>query len=413
MRSSEGRLEDLVPIRYGRMLVTPFTFYRGAAAIMASDLARGPSPGLDLWSCGDAHLLNFGAFATPERRLTFDINDFDETSVAPFEWDVKRLVASFVVASRANGFPRPTARAAARAAARTYRTRMAELAAMPVLDAWYTALDPITMLKKAARRIDVGPALRRVEAATQRSAHAREFAKLAYQTGDRPRIKDDPPLIYHPVEFEAADFWRLAEASLEDYARTLPTERRVLIERYRPVDAAIKVVGVGSVGTFCGIVLLISGAGDPLFLQFKEARPSVLEPYAGKSPFPHHGQRVVVGQRLMQAASDIFLGWFTGRGAAHRQFYMRQLRDAKVTPLVETFDPPRMLAYAQATGWTLARAHARSGDAAVLTGYMGSGKAFDDALTAFGEAYADQNERDHAALVAAVREGRLEARVGL
>lgn len=413
IESSTGRVEELLPIRYGRMLATPFTFYRGAAAIMASDLSRSPSPGLRVWACGDAHLLNFGAFATPERKMAFDINDFDETAIAPFDWDVRRLVASFIVAGRSNGFSAADTRAAAVNAARFYRERMAEFARTPVLDVWYSSLDPFELYQSVAGEIDVKPAVKRLQAAAVRSAHAREYAKLAYQAGDRPRIKDDPPLLYHPVEFEDESFIKIAEQAIADYAASLPTERLLLIERFKLVDVAMKVVGVGSVGTFCGIALLMSGSGDPLFLQFKEARASVLEPYNRQIPMKHHGQRVVIGQRLMQSASDIFLGWFTGSGERRRHFYMRQLRDAKVTPLVETFDPLRMKAYAAATGMALARAHARSGDAAMLSGYMGTGKTFDEAVATFGESYADQNERDHAALVEAVRDGRVEARPGV
>ena len=413
VESSKGRVEELIPIRYGRMLVTTFTFYRGGAAIMASDLSRSPSPGLRVWACGDAHLLNFGAFATPERRMAFDINDFDETAIAPFDWDVKRLVASFVVAGRANGFTAADARAAALNAARVYRERMAEFASQPVLDVWYSSLDPFDLYKAAAAEIDVKPAVKRLQLAQERSAHAREYAKLAYQGGTPPRIKDEPPLLYHPLEFGDEAFAKIAEQAIADYAASLPQERLLLIERFKLVDVAMKVVGVGSVGTFCGIALMMSGSGDPLFLQFKEARQSVLEPYERQLPIKHHGERVVIGQRLMQSASDIFLGWFTGSGDRHRQFYMRQLRDAKVTPLVETFDPARMKAYAGATGMALARAHARSGDAAMLSGYMNTRKSFDEALATFGERYADQNEKDHAALVAAVRDGRIEARTGV
>jgi uncharacterized protein (DUF2252 family) len=413
IESSKGRVEELIPIRYGRMLATPFTFYRGGAAIMASDLSRSPSPGIRLWACGDAHLLNFGAFATPERKMAFDINDFDETAIAPFDWDVKRLVASFVVAGRSNGFSAADTRAAAVTAARTYRERMAEFAATPVLDVWYSSLDPFDLYKAASAEFDTKPAIKRLQVAAERSAHAREYAKLAYQSGDHPRIKDDPPLLYHPIDFEDESFLKIAEQAIKDYAASLPTERLLLIERFKLADVAMKVVGVGSVGTFCGVALMMSGAGDPLFLQFKEARASVLEPYNRQIPHKHHGERVVIGQRLMQSASDIFLGWFTGSGAAHRHFYMRQLRDAKVTPLVDTFDPLRMKAYAAATGMALARAHARSGDAAMLSGYMGTGKTFDEALATFGERYADQNERDHAKLLEAVRDGRIEARPGV
>ncbi len=410
IENSRGRIEELVPIRYGRMMANPFAFYRGAAAIMAYDLAHTSSTGLMVQACGDCHLLNFGGFATAERHINFDINDFDETSIAPWEWDVKRLAASFVIAGRSNGFSAADCREAARQVAQSDRTKLAEYSQKPVLEVWYDTLDFDNIIRaqtdKQMRRFY----LKKLDAAAEQSAHEREFAKLAFAAGETPRIVDQPPLIYHMSESNGAEQRATWNASLADYLKSLPPERRVLLDRYTLTDAAIKVVGVGSVGTFCGIALLMSGKGDPLFLQFKQARQSVLEPHAGASPFKHAGQRVVVGQRLMQAASDMFLGWYTGAGTEGREFYVRQLADAKIKPVVEIMKPPNLKNYAGLCGRALARAHARSGDAAVLTGYLGTSSAFDDALVAFSEAYADQNERDHAALVAAVRAGKVEAR---
>ncbi len=410
IENSRGRIEDLIPIRYGRMMANPFAFYRGAAAIMASDLARTPSTGLTVQACGDCHLLNFGGFATAERKIIFDINDFDETSIAPWEWDVKRLTTSFVVAGRANGFSVADCREAAWQVAQNYRTKLAEYSRKSVLEVWYDTLDFDQVIHNLPDKQSRNFYLKKLEAAAEQSAHEKEFAKLAFAAGQTPRIVDHPPLIYHFGDLRDAEQRTTAEASLADYRKSLPMERRVLIDRYTLTDVAMKVVGVGSVGTFCGIALLMSGKGDPLFLQFKQARQSVLEPYAGTSPFNHSGQRVVVGQRLMQAASDMFLGWYTGAGSEARQFYVRQLSDAKIKPVVEIMRPQNLLNYADLCGQALARAHARSGDAAVLTGYLGSSTAFEDAIADFSVAYADQNERDHAALVAAVRSGKIEAR---
>ena len=409
IENSRGRIEDLIPIRYGRMLANPFAFYRGAAAIMAYDLSHTPSMGLSVQACGDCHLLNFGGFATAERKIIFDINDFDETSIAPWEWDVKRLAASFAIAGRANGFSEANCREAAWRVAQNYRVKLAEYSQRAVLEVWYDTLDFDQIIHnlpdKQLRRFY----LKKLQATAEQSAHEKEFAKLAFAAGETPRIVDHPPLIYHYADLREAEQRAIAEASLADYLKSLPPERRVLLDRYTMADVAMKVVGVGSVGTWCGIALLMSGKGDPLFLQFKQARQSVLEPYAGVSPFNHSGQRVVVGQRLMQAASDMFLGWYTGREA--RQFYVRQLSDAKIKPVVEIMKPQNLLNYANLCGWALARAHARSGDAAMLAGYLGTSTAFEDAVADFSAAYADQNERDHAALVAAVRAGRVEARL--
>ena len=409
IENSQGRLEELIPIRYGRMAASPFAFYRGAAAIMASDLSSTPSTGLNIQICGDCHLLNFGGFATVERRLIFDINDFDETSIGPWEWDVKRLAASFVIAGRSNGFSEEDNREAAWLAAKGYRQRMAEYAAMPVLEVWYDSLDLTEIIANLHDKQNKRYYTQKLEEATEQSAHEKEFARLAYAQGFPPRIIDQPPLIFHYSDAQNKEYRATAEQSAASYLASLSSEKHILMSRYELADVAFKVVGVGSVGTFCGIALFMSGNGDPLFLQFKQARPSVLEPYAGASPYKHAGQRVVVGQRLMQAAGDLFLGWFTGKGKYRFQFYGRQLRDAKVKPVVEIMGPSVLKGYANLCGRALARAHARSCDAVLLTGYMGKNTAFEDALADFGAAYADQNERDHAALVEAIRSGRIKA----
>ncbi len=411
--NSAGRVAHLVPIRYGRMLASPFAFYRGAAAIMAHDLSFTANSGLNVVACGDCHLVNFGGFATPERQLVFDINDFDEVSVAPWEWDVRRLAASFAIAGRANGFNAVDCRKAAWQATRSYREHMARYAEMPVLDAFYEYIDLKQLVASGSDEEMKRLSQKRIRKATEESAHLKEFARLAYQAGERPRIRDEPPLVFHDNDIQVqAELRHNAEKVLAGYIASLPPERRLMMQRYSLADTAVKVVGVGSVGTYCGIALLVSGNGDPLFLQFKEARQSVLEPYCGLSPFKHHGERVVFGQRLMQAASDVFLGWSTGI-TMKRDFYVRQLRDAKIKPMIEIMKPVNLVTYATACGWALARAHKRSGDAAVLSGYMGSGEVFEDAMSAFALTYADQNERDHAALVAAVRSGRIEARVDI
>lgn len=411
IENSQGRREELIPIRYGRMMANPFAFYRGAAAIMASDLSQTPNSGLNIQICGDCHLLNFGGFATAERKLIFDINDFDETSIAPWEWDVKRLAASFVIAGRAGKFSAKDCREAAWTLAQSYRETIAEYAKMPILQTWYDALDLNIIIEnmpdKQAKRFYT----KKLEKASGQSAHEKEFAKLAFTTGDKPRIIDHPPLIFHYNDLRDEDVLNVARQTLSNYIDSLSPEKHLLLKRYELVDVAIKVVGVGSVGTFCGIALLISGNGDPLFLQFKQARKSVLEPYAGASSYSHAGQRVVIGQKVMQAASDMFLGWYSGIAFQGMEFYVRQLNDAKIKPVVEIMKPENLKNYARLCGQALARAHTRSGDAVVLTGYMGKSSVFADALANFSEAYADQNERDHAALVQAVRDGRIEAEI--
>jgi uncharacterized protein (DUF2252 family) len=407
--SSKGRMEELLPIRYGRMMVSPFTFYRGAAAIMAYDLSHTPSTGLTLVADGDCHLLNFGGFATAERNLIFDINDFDEVSFAPWEWDLKRLVASFVVAGQSNGFDLDDCKEAGWLAAQAYRLRMAEYVGMPALQVWNDVFDLESVIESIQDKDTRRFYTKRLSKATEQSAHEKEFAKLTFTSGDTPRILDQPPLIFHYGDIRDEQLVKVANATLKEYKRSLNLGVSLLLERYEVVDAAFKVVGVGSVGTMCGIILLMSGLGDPLFLQFKQARQSVLEPYCGANPYTHSGQRVVIGQRLMQTAGDMFLGWATGRGEEKRQFYIRQLSDAKIKPVIEIMKPANLKDYAGLCGKVVARAHARSGDPAVLTGYMGRSTAFEDALAEFGVAYAEQNQRDHACLLEAVRSGRLEA----
>ncbi|CAH0216887.1 DUF2252 domain-containing protein [Roseomonas sp. CECT 9278] len=401
-QSDPDRLPELVPIRYGRMLQSPFAFYRGSAAIMASDLAKSPSTGLRVQACGDCHLMNFGGFASPERNVLFDINDFDETLPAPWEWDVKRLVASMVLAARANGLSDKDGRAAAVAASRSYRKRLRDFAGMQPLDVWYARITAEDVAEAAPP--EVADRLRaRVAKAMDGSSSEYDFPRLAGVVGGRTTIRDAPPLIFHPDIARTPEFNDTLDQVFAAYRATLSDDRRVLLDRYRIVDAAIKVVGVGSVGRRCWIVLMMSAANEPLFLQVKEAVPSVLEPHAGASAYAHHGQRVVMGQRLMQPASDLFLGWVTAPNG--RQFYFRQLRDAKIKPLVETFDDAMMETYGKLCGWSLARAHARSAEVAGIAGYLGSGDQFDEAMGDFALAYADQAERDHAALKAAVRKG--------
>lgn len=405
--SNVGRLPQLIPIRFGRMLVSPFAFFRGAAAVMAADLAKTPATGLRVQACGDCHLLNFGAFATPERNIIFDINDFDETLPAPWEWDIKRLATSFVLAGRDNRHAADDCRDSAVTVVRAYRERLAELAEMTVLEAWYSKID---VLKLIAETED--PEMRefrekRLKKVQSRTAIEHEYPELVEKVGDRPRIKDDPPFIFHQSESTTDEAQEIVAEAFRAYRETMRYDHRFLLDKFRLIDWAIKVVGVGSVGTLCGILLLLAEDNDPLFLQVKQANASVLEPYAGASPFEHHGQRVVAGQRLMQAASDLFLGWTTGRRGRH--FYLRQLRDMKAKPMIEIFKPKHMLEFASCCGTVLANAHARSGDAATLSGYLGNADNFDEAIADFAVAYADQTEQDHAKLADAVRSGRVEA----
>ncbi len=413
-----SRVPELVPIRYGRMLVSPFTFYRGAAYLMASDLASTPRTSLSVQLCGDAHLSNFGVFAAPDRQLVFSVNDFDETLPGPFEWDVKRLVASFAVAGRDRDFDTKHRKAINLATARSYRETILEMASMKKLDVWYARMDIEEI--DARLRSQVKPS--EVKRFEQNVAKARSkdsikaFDKLVQVIDGRPRLVGDPPLIV-PIEdlFSDMESHQVDEAIhnlLRSYRRTLAGDHRHLLEGFRYVHAARKVVGVGSVGTRAWIVLMLGhDDSDPLFLQAKEAQASVLEPFLGKSRYANHGQRVVEGQRLMQSASDIMLGWLRSDGidGVPRDFYIRQLWDGKGSAVIEAMKPSAMTAYAGLCGWTLARAHARSGDAAAIASYLGSGDKFDRAMATFAETYADQNERDYATLKQAVDSGKVTA----
>jgi uncharacterized protein (DUF2252 family) len=405
-KSSEGRIPQLIPVRYGRMIQTPFTWYRGAALNMAADLAHTPATGLRVQTCGDAHLLNFGVYATPERRAIFDVNDLDETLPGPWEWDVKRLAASFVLACRNNGFGEDVARDAALSCVRSYRERMAEYSDMRKLDLWYAAIEfeklIATIQDEEARK----RATKRLEKARSRSVLEHDFPELVHTTGLAPTIKENPPLIYHWRELGSEAHMEVFKNAFARYRETLTEHRRMLLDHFQLMDTAIKVVGVGSVGTWCAVILLMASDKDPLFLQVKEARPSVLEAFAGKSAHPNHGQRVVVGCQLMQSASDIFLGWT--EGYAGRHFYIRQLKDMKIKMLVDVFTQSVMLQYADVCGWCLARAHARSGEPAKISGYLGKSDTFDKAVAEFSVAYSDQSERDHETLIKAVRAGKLE-----
>jgi uncharacterized protein (DUF2252 family) len=416
------RVPELVPIRYGRMNVSPFTFYRGAARLMARDLALTPRSGLTTQICGDAHLSNFGLFASPERRLVFDMNDFDETMPGPWEWDVKRLAASLAVVGRTNGYSDKQRAAIVMGAAARYRTAMAEFAAMRDLDVWYAHAD----MDEARERLSSGLDPKRAKtfgkildkARTRDSMQA--LGKLTDIVDGQRRIKPMPPLIT-PLQdlVPEADFLGLKHqfhAFIRQYRQTLQSDRRSLLETFRFVDMARKVVGVGSVGTRCWIVLLVGRDDeDPLFLQVKEAVPSVLREVLGKSEYDNEGHRVVAGQRLMQEASDIFLGWQRTEGldGVPRDFYVRQLRDWKGSIEVETFLPKGMKLFSELCAWSLARAHARSGDRIAIAGYLGSSPAFEVAIAEFAEAYADLNERDHAALSAAIKAGTVAAETGL
>lgn len=415
-----SRLPELVPIRYGRMSASPFAFFRGAAAIMAADLAGTSTSSLRVQLCGDAHLANFGIGGTPERSLAFDINDFDETLPGPWEWDVKRLVASLAIAGRENGFGRAERRAVVLEAARRYRTSMAEFAAMGSLAVWYSRIKVEPELPRFSAAVDKGSAAqaRRVVAKAWRRDAAQAVSRLTAIVDGHRRIVADPPLVV-PVEDltpDAFDFHTWMRGAIDDYRTSLPDERRHLVDQFTYAHAARKVVGVGSVGTRAWIVLLLGrDDSDAWLLQAKEAQASVLEPYLGPSAYAEHGQRVVEGQRLMQAASDLTLGWMRVRGldGVDRDFYVRQLRDWKGSWDPAQMNPSGMTAYGAVCAQTLARAHARSGDRVAIAGYLGSGRSADHALAEFAEAYADQNERDHAALVAAISAGRCRADTGV
>jgi uncharacterized protein (DUF2252 family) len=422
-QQAASRVPELVPIRYGRMLVSPFAFYRGAALIMAADLATTPVSGLKAQLCGDAHLSNFGVFASPERRLVFDINDFDETLPGPWEWDVKRLATSVAVAGRENGYKPKERETIVVGAVAAYRNAIAQFAAMRDLDVWYARMEMDEALAEL-RRLGTKKMLKSTEQGLAKSRtkdSMQVFSKLTHEVDGEPRIISDPPLI-EPVDqlatgVAAEQLRRGLHDILRSYRTTLQHDRRVLLEQFRLVDVARKVVGVGSVGTRAWIALLLGrDNGDPLFLQVKEAQTSVLEEFAGKSDVSNCGERVVNGQHLMQASSDIFLGWChipRGIDGQERDFYGRQLKDWKGSVEVQTMVPRGMELYAKMCGWTLARAHARSSDRIAIAAYLGTSDSFDRAIGRFAEAYADQNERDYQALVDAVAKGRLQATTGL
>jgi uncharacterized protein (DUF2252 family) len=409
--SNAGRVESLIPIRFGRKSASPFAFYRGSAALMAADLAKTPTSGLRVQACGDAHLMNFGGFATPERNVIFDVNDLDETLPAPFEWDLKRLAASVVIAAQHLRLASSDAANVATDLVREYRERMADYASMRALDVWYDKIDlrryedrtaDPEVVRARRKRVE-----ERIEAEKRKTATDHLYPKLVAEEGAKPRIKDDPPLIFHPTAEMTPGLESGFTGAIAAYRETLPEHMRILFDRFHFFDMAMKVVGVGSVGTMCAVGLFMAADDDPLFLQVKEARTSVLEPYAGKSLHPNHGQRVVVGQRIMQTSTDVFLGWV--RGMNGRDFYVRQLRDMKLSAIIDDWDTGLLRQYARMCAHALARAHARSGDAAMISGYIGSGQTFDDAIGEFAVEYADQARDDHRAFVRAIREKRIEA----
>ncbi len=404
--SDEGRIEELVPVRYGRMSLSSFAFFRGTAAIQAHDLASSPASGIVVQLCGDCHLMNFGGFATPERHLAFDINDFDETFPGPFEWDVKRLGVSILLAARDRNFAEGVGEEAVRASVASYRFRIAELADRTIIERWYEGIriedliDHFSVHRKTERTL-----LKKRRQAAKRTSES-VFPKLTTIVDGRAKIMDDPPLITH--EYQQRLGWEERAATVIDrYKASATAELRQLLNRYDFEDAALKVVGVGSVGTHCYIALFLANGEEPLFLQMKEARRSVLEPAGPKSRFAHEGERVVYGQRLMQAAGDIFLGWTELPG--ERDFYVRQLRDMKISADLEKLDPRLLINYATMCGWALARAHAKAGDADAVIGYLGRNDAFDTAIVEYTKAYAVQVESDYAAMQDAIRTGRLTA----
>ena len=419
---AKNRVPGLVPIRYGRMLASPFTFFRGAAAIMAMDLAKTPESGLRVQACGDAHLSNFGVFAAPDRHLVLDVNDFDETLPGPWEWDVKRLAASFAIAGRDRNFTPKQTRAAVLSTVRHYREAMREFAGMRNLDLWYARLDVDTLLAdlaEVADRKQMKVARKNVAKAGKKNS-MKAFDRLVRVVDGEPRIISDPPLLVPARELVSEDQVQEGEQRILEmlgrYRESLKGDRRHLFDSYRFVEMARKVVGVGSVGTRAWVVLMMGRDGqDPLFLQAKEAEASVLEPYVGESEFGNHGERVVEGQWLMQAASDILLGWLPALGfdGGKRDFYVRQLWDGKRSVDVDTLPPEGLAIYGRVCGWTLARAHARSGDRIAIASYLGKGDTFDQAIAEFSERYADQNELDYGALADAAKSGRIQAETDL
>ena len=402
-KSNEDRLEDLIPIRYSRMLASPFSFLRGSAALMADDLSRTPSSGIYVQACGDCHLLNFGAYATPERKLVFDINDFDETLPAPWEWDIKRLATSFVVAAEDNQLSKASAQRIAKTCVQSYRENMRMYSKQSPLEVWYGHLDLAKFAKEAPNKTTKLHRESLIKKAEKQVAEYL-FPKITTEVNGDKRLIDSPPLIYHLNE---KWFETIAKPTIESYRNSLSHDRKVLFDRYQLKDVVVKVVGIGSVGTRCFVALFMTPDGDPLLLQIKEARNSVLEPYAGKSEYARHGERVVVGQRLTQSSSDVFLGWM--RGPKGKDFYVRQLRDMKVSFSVQDIAPTRLRRYAAYCGQALARSHAKSGNAALISGYLGKSDVFDEAVSMFAMEYAEQNKRDYEDLVKAAKTGKIVA----
>jgi len=410
------RVPDLIPIRYGRMLVSPGTFYRGGAGIMAWDLAHTPTTNMRVQCCGDAHLLNFGTYAAPDRSLVFDLNDFDETLPASFEWDLKRLVASITISARDNGLKASEARDAAQATAARYQVRMHELAELPYLQVWYERVNMSDIVGAVDESGDAvaKKGIDKFAAKAESKTNLGSLSRFAEKTNDGFKIKADPPVVVPIPLAMAKDLEKIVDKGYSDYLDTLEPDRRMVISRYRRADFARKVVGVGSVGTQAFMMLLMGDSdSDPLFLQFKEAQQSVLAPYAGNSEYKQAGERVVRGQRIMQSASDPFLGWATGTGGQKKHYYLRQLRDGKGSVDVAKLDAVGLARYGALCGGVLAHAHARSGDAATISGYLGSGATFAESLAAFGDAYADQNELDFEALKEAEKSGRIKVESGV
>jgi uncharacterized protein (DUF2252 family) len=404
---AKGRIDELLPIRYERILESAFTHFRGSAAIMAHDLAQTPATGLDIQICGDCHLLNFGGFATPERKIIFDINDFDETVCGPWEWDVKRLAASIAVAATDDGIPEKESRKLTRKAVMRYAESLRRYARKSALQLWYADIAFDDMVRSSKDPFLKKRQQKRLEQATERTPHEKEFSKMTVEKNGKIQIAENPPLLYHLDKKRQETFMGRAQDALSRYKKTLSDDRQVLLENYVLKDVAMKIVGVGSVGTYCGIFLMVSETGDPLFLQFKEAWPSVCEPYLKDKPESDNGRRIVHAQRLMQSASDIFLG-FTSDGNGH-DYYIRQMRDAKIKPELGAMGAKGFGHYTEFCARALAQAHARSGQAAVIAGYLGSGKKFARAITDFASAYEKLNEADYRALRNAAADGLLKS----
>lgn len=410
LESEKGRMPDLLPLRHGRMASSPFTFYRGAALNMAADLAQTSSSGIRIQCCGDAHLLNFGGFATPERRVILSINDLDETNPAPWEWDLKRLTTSFVIACRDNNLSETVAKDMAVNCVRSYREHMLEFSQMKAMDLWYYAYDADSLISEIKDPAIRKRAVKRIEKEIEKARNVPHdlFPQLTETATHGFMIKDELPAIFHLDNLKEKDAEAYLMESFEDYRSTLAPAYRVLLDHFQVKDLAIKVVGIGSVGTFCWVMLLMDADGNPFFLQVKEARESVLERFAGKSEFSNHGQRIVNGYRLMQPYSDIFLGWTSGK-FRNKDYFVRQLRDMKVKFAVENFGKPEMELLADWTGKALALSHARSGDSSRISGYMGKSDVFDKAIANFSVAYADQNEKDYLKMKRAVATGKIKA----